>query len=231
MRTARRAHKEVTGISWGRKSKDPIRQRELKKDAVLKAAATEFLARGYRETTIDHICTRLNVTKPSVYSYVDNKEQILVECSRLGYERLDRLLNEVTEEEGSALDRLRTLFRGYAEYALDEFGRCLITLGDRPQVKENKEFIRGRRADIQARIKQLVASGIEDGSIRQCRPAHVAEILVSTFNGLHTWFKPSGDLSLQEIADQLLDLIFFGAASSRVGMMSQGAEARSVTRK
>src|SRR6516165_4863473 len=97
VRTARRAHKNVNGISWGRKSKDPDRQRELKKDAVLKAAAIEFLARGYRETTIDHICARLSVTKPSVYSYVENKEHILVECSRLGYERLDELFNEVAK--------------------------------------------------------------------------------------------------------------------------------------
>ena len=214
-KSVRRAQKGSTAISWGRKSKDPDRQREMKKEAVLKAAAAEFLARGYHETTIDDIASRLKVTKPSVYSYVENKEHILVECSRLGYERLDALLMKIDEEPGSALDRLRALFRGYGEYAMDEFGRCLITLSDRAQERENKEFIRSKRADIQTRVKKLVAAGIEDGSIRPCRASHVSEILVATFNGLHAWFKPSGDLSLHETVDQLLDLIFFGIAGER----------------
>ena len=205
-----------TEISWRRKSKNPERQRELKKEAVLKAAAAEFLARGYHETTIDDIARRLNVSKPSIYAYVDNKELILVECTKLGYERLDRLLKSVAEEEGTALDQLRSLFRGYAEYAMDEFGRCGITLADRAQVKENIEFIRNERADIQLRIKRCVAAGMEDGFIRPGKAAYISEILVSTFNILPSWFRPSGENSLREVADQLLDLIFFGIASEEV---------------
>ena len=207
---------EGNEIYWKRKSKNPERQRELKREAVLKAAAAEFLARGYHETTIDDIARRLNVSKPSVYAYVDNKELLLVECTKLGYERLDVLLTNVAAEKGTALDKLRSLFHGYAEYAMDEFGRCGVTLADRAQVKENRELIRNERADIQRRITRCVAAGIEAGFIRPGKPAYIAEILVSTFNILPSWFRLDGENSLREVADQLLDLIFFGIASEEV---------------
>ena len=55
------------------------RSRDSKREAVIRAAARAFNARGYHNTSIDEIAAALNVTKPTIYYYVANKEQLLLE--------------------------------------------------------------------------------------------------------------------------------------------------------
>jgi AcrR family transcriptional regulator len=53
---------------------------------VICAAAKAFNARGYHNTSLDDVAAALGVTKPTVYYYVANKEQLLFECFRAGLE-------------------------------------------------------------------------------------------------------------------------------------------------
>ena len=62
--------------------------RDVKREAVIRAAARAFNARGYHNTSIDEIAAALNVTKPTIYYYVANKEQLLLECILTGLERV-----------------------------------------------------------------------------------------------------------------------------------------------
>src|SRR6202453_1205851 len=64
------------------------RNRDVKREAVIRAAARAFNARGYHNTSIDEIAAALNVTKPTIYYYVANKEQLLLECILTGLERV-----------------------------------------------------------------------------------------------------------------------------------------------
>ena len=56
----------------------------LKRDAVILAAARAFRERGYHNTSLDDLAASLEVTKPTLYLYVPNKEAILFECFRAG---------------------------------------------------------------------------------------------------------------------------------------------------
>ncbi len=68
------------GTSPWRASRERLRDRALKRDAVIRAAALEFNRKGYHNTSLDDIAARLEVTKPTVYYYVTSKEQLLFEC-------------------------------------------------------------------------------------------------------------------------------------------------------
>ena len=58
------------------------RNQDIKRDAVLQTAAHMFLEQGYRRTSMSELAKRLQITKPALYYYFHNKEQILVECYR-----------------------------------------------------------------------------------------------------------------------------------------------------
>ena len=53
---------------------------ELKRDAVLQTAAHLFLEHGYQKTSLSLLAARLKITKPALYYYFKNKEEILAEC-------------------------------------------------------------------------------------------------------------------------------------------------------
>src|ERR1700738_172797 len=63
-----------------RVSRERLRDRAVKREAVIRAAAREFNRKGYHNTSLDDIAARLEVTKPTVYYYVTSKEQLLFQC-------------------------------------------------------------------------------------------------------------------------------------------------------
>jgi AcrR family transcriptional regulator len=70
-------------------------ERARKRDAVILAAARAFKQRGYHNTSLDDIAAILHVTKPTIYHYVENKEQILFECFRTGLDQIRSAFGEV----------------------------------------------------------------------------------------------------------------------------------------
>src|ERR1043166_735043 len=71
-----------------RASRKRLPDREVKREAVIYAAARAFNRKGYHNTSLDDIAAALEVTKPTVYYYVTNKEQLLFECFVAGVEQI-----------------------------------------------------------------------------------------------------------------------------------------------
>src|SRR5215813_6596331 len=71
-----------------RASRERQHDREVKREAVIRAAAHAFNLKGYHNTSLDDIAAALEVTKPTVYYYVTNKEQLLFECFVAGVEQI-----------------------------------------------------------------------------------------------------------------------------------------------
>src|SRR5207302_1362272 len=92
------ARPSAPGASPWRASRERLRARELKREAVIRAAAREFNRKGYHNTSLDDIATALEVTKPTVYYYVTSKEQLLFECFVAGVEHIRRLIREGVQD-------------------------------------------------------------------------------------------------------------------------------------
>ena len=69
---------------------EKAQERAQKRDAVLTAAVRMFNARGYHATSLDDVAASLGISKPTIYHYLGNKEQVLIECVTRGLEPLRR---------------------------------------------------------------------------------------------------------------------------------------------
>src|ERR1700739_617178 len=106
------AGKAPAASPW-RGSRERLRDRELKRDAVIRAAAREFNRKGYHNTSLDDIATALEVTKPTVYYYVTSKEQLLFECFVAGVERIRAAFRSARQLPVPARERLKAVLRHY----------------------------------------------------------------------------------------------------------------------
>src|ERR1700739_4131647 len=102
------------------------RNRVLKREAVIRAAARAFNARGYHNTSIDEIAAALNVTKPTIYYYVANKEQLLLECILTGLERGLEPFRRPRGPGVTAREHLNEMMRHYAVAIASEYGWCMV---------------------------------------------------------------------------------------------------------
>lgn len=189
----------------------PEEQREGKRLSILRAAARIFAERGYHTTSVAEVAEALGVSKPFLYYYLKNKEDILFECSRIATAQLGDVLEEVRAARGTAWERLRQLFRGYARVMSTDFGICLIrstTPGSLPGELRERLY-KGRRR-LNREVERLVAEGIADGSIRAVHPRLASFALFGAFNWISTWYRRDGALPPEGIADEFMDLFARG---------------------
>ena len=74
-------------------------KKDAKREAILQAASEQFKQYGYRKTSMDDISKRMGISRASLYSYFDNKDEIYRNVSLSIHERaLARAQNHLSAE-------------------------------------------------------------------------------------------------------------------------------------
>src|SRR5579871_4665920 len=147
---------------------DRRRDPATKREAVLKTAAELFLEKGYGRTCLNDVAERLKITKPALYHYFRNKEEILLECYRLGTALIEEILNDIASHCGTGLEKVEAFIYSYANVMTVNFGRCVMRLDEAELSSEALAEVRGYKRRIDRRLRSFIEEGIEDTSIAPC---------------------------------------------------------------
>jgi len=187
---------------------------DTKRDAVLQTAAKLYLEKGYHKTSMSELAARLNITKPALYYYFRNKEDLLVGCYRAGIESIEASLREAGDCKGTGLERLRAYVESYATaIATTDFGRCVPTLDDAELSSPARRQVRDLKRRIDAAIRANIEQGIADGSIVPCNAKLATFAIAGAINWIGTWYKPGGGLGAAEIVSEFSRLLMSGLAT------------------
>lgn len=185
---------------WSGRRRRP-RDHEVKREAVIRAAARAFNERGYHHTSLDDIAADLGVTKPTVYYYVSSKEQLLFECFLAGLTPIREALREAEQRDGSARQRLAAVIRGYATAIGSEYGWCMVRAHDQDLGPEMRRQINALKSEIDQGIRRLLRAGMDDGSVGTCDPKIAAFALAGALNWIAHWYRADQALSPAEVAE------------------------------
>ena len=199
----------IVASPWSR-SLDREQERAIKRDAVLRVAAQLFNEFGYHATSLAMVAERLQVTKPTLYYYVQNKEEILFECVRLGLELLRSAIAAAAASGGTALDKLKAAMHEYALIVTRDFGMCLIRVGEDPLAPEGRKKLRRLKAELDHEFRSLIEQGIAEGSLAPCDPKLAAFALAGALSWIGRWFDPHGPLSAEAIASHSTAVLMNG---------------------
>jgi len=180
--------------------------RGIKREAVIHAAAREFNARGFHNTSLDDIAAALEVTKPTLYYYVENKEQLLFECFRAGLEPIRAAIRGARASDRRASERLRMVLLRYAEGIASEFGWCMVRAEDQDLSAQMQAHVKALKSEIDQGIRRLIREGIGDGSIGDCDPKMTAFALAGALNWIAHWYRDNQPLSAAQIASAFVAL-------------------------
>lgn len=184
--------------------------RERKRDAILLAAVRMFNERGFHATSLDDVAARLGVSKPVVYHYLGNKEQVLLRCMARGLQELQEAFLVARSVPGSGLDRLTRYLVAYAEVIMTDFGRCIIRTGDEVLSPESRAAFRADKRVVDQQMRTLVTAAMEDGS------AEVEDVRFTTFamagalNWPARWHDEDGPLPARAVAEKLAAFLVEG---------------------
>lgn len=202
------------------------RDREEKRFAVMRAATRLFNERGFHATSLDDVAAVLGVTKPTIYHYLGNKDQVLLECVKFGLDQVLEAAERSRAASGNGLARLQAFLRRYAEINMDDFGRCVIRTGDEVLSPESAKTFRELKGQIDLAMRALVAEGIADGSIAPGDPRLIAFTLAGALNWPARWFNPKGPKTSAEVAAEMMDILTRGIAGKSAAATTSQPMAR-----
>src|SRR3954471_24072884 len=88
---------------------------ELQRETILARAAALFAKNGYSATSMNEVAEACGVSKPSLYHYVRDKQQLLLEIAAAHVARLEALGDEVAAEAHAPEARVRRLIAAFLD--------------------------------------------------------------------------------------------------------------------
>jgi AcrR family transcriptional regulator len=195
------------GKKWSNQISTPRDQYELKREAAIEQALRAFGRRGFKNTSLGTIAEALNVSKPALYYYFEDKQELLYECHKLSMEIGDRALEAAINAGGTGLDKVLRFVSAYVAALTGELSASAV-LDELDELKpDHRRLIEKRRREFDRSLRSLVDEGISDGSIRACDSKFIVFWFMGAIHGIPGWFRQDGAQTGAQIAEKFTDFI------------------------
>lgn len=184
--------------------------RTLKRAAVIQTAARAFNQRGFHKTSLDDVARMLGVTKPTLYYYVRNKDELLFECFCTGLKPIRAAVKASRAPGRPAHERLNEVLLRYAEAIASDYGGCMVRAEDLHLSADLHARVKLLMSEIDQGIRRLLREGMADGSIAPCDPKLTAFALAGALNWIAHWYRDKQGLNASEVARAFVTLFDLG---------------------
>lgn len=196
--------------SWTKPGTSRDAQREAKRRAVLEAGARLFNDQGYEQTSLEEIAAALQITKRTIYYYVDSKEDILFGCHQLGLEVLGVTMAQSQDVSLPVVQRIELLIRGYCAWVSTDLGATIAMVRSHSLSAERRAELRASKAEVDFQMRALISEGIAQKVLQPCDPPLVTAAIFGALNWIPHWNRVANPVPHEEIAEQYLQLMFQG---------------------
>lgn len=171
-------------------------ERKVRRRRQFVEAAWRCVARtGYRDMTVDAVCTEAKLSKGAFYGYFDQKRSLLVALLEDDAAHLGRVLDELERTEPSNIQRLRSYARAVLEWN-QRLGRAQLradlwtALFTEAAIRDAFALTVQRRRE---RVRGWVETGIRSGEIEEIPANALASMVLALSDGLmlHASLQPS----------------------------------------
>jgi TetR/AcrR family transcriptional regulator, cholesterol catabolism regulator len=178
-------------------------------EQVVAAAARVFLARGYQASTVDDIAREANISKPTVYQYVQSKQWLLDRIVGLVSEDLERCERVVHTAQAPANVRLHWLIQLHVTFAVRYRNSYRVTFSEQAGLSRvaREEFRRWAK-DATSNFVDLLVECRGQGTFDWPHDIEVAaNLIMSTLTSTHRWFHPDEQLSHEVLVAHIVHLL------------------------
>ena len=163
-------------------------RREIRRRAIVDAAAAVFAEHGIQSATLDQIGEKVGLSKASLYYYVKSKEQLIADVLAGVLEDIDARAAQLTDPDSNALDQLKMRARAHVETAFQtEAGRLIVANID-ALVDTKTTAAQLRRHEQPAR--SLLQRARDEGLAADIDIVCAVKLLYGALNNIPRWHRP-----------------------------------------
>lgn len=179
-------------------------------EQALQAAHDLFAARGYGAVTMEEIAAEVGVTKPLLYNYFGNKEQLYIACMERAGDALTATVDKAVAGTRSPGDALAAGLHAFFSFLDSDRGAWAVLFDE---TLPNHGEVADRVADYRRRITGLVAGSLLAQLPQERRSAARVEVealstaLLGAAEALARWWLRTEAVSAEQAADLLISTI------------------------
>ena len=179
---------------------------------MLAVAEQVFAERGYVAASMDEIADRVGVSKPMLYEYFRSKEGLLVACIRQARTELLQVTSQAAVRAGTPEQMLRDGLIAYFRFIAEHRQAWALLRSEAavvgPSAAAEIEAVRQQQTDLISGTMSLYAP---EPSPLSTAPA--AEVIVGGCERLALWCERNPDVTPEQAAELVMQLIWFGIAA------------------
>ncbi len=200
------------------KRKPPRLAREERVSHILHAAREMFREKGYRDTAVADIAARTGVVEANVYKYFGAKRELLLKVLDAWYEEMFGEYAAALASVRGTRARVRLLVARHLKSIKQDPALCRLMFRE---VRSEEDYPGSGLHAQNRRYTQLLVDvlkqGVDAGELRSELPLPLLRDMI--YGGIehHAWnyLCGRGGLDADRIADQIVAVVFEGAAAPR----------------
>jgi len=183
---------------------------DTQREQILARAAELFARQGYSATSMNQVAEACGVSKPSLYHYVRDKDQLLVEIAEGHVAKLNALVDAVQREALAPEARVRRLIEAFLDVYADSQAAHRVLTEDVKFLPETdrERVLAAQRAVVEGFADAVAAARPELRHADLLKP--LTMLLFGMMNWMFTWLQPDGRLTHGAMAPVVADLFFGG---------------------
>lgn len=173
----------------------------------IEAAALRLIARhGFAAVSMRQIAAEVGVQAGALYNYIPDKQTLL---ARLMIAHMEDLLSasESLEARGP-LPRLQEFVRFHIDQNRHRADAVFVAYMELRNLSEdNFTAVEVLRRRYEAKLEDILKQGAADGLFAVPDTAIATRAMIAMLNGVNTWFRTGGPLTLDEVQDIYWDMV------------------------
>lgn len=161
-----------------------------------------FFKKGYFATSISDIAEGSGIQKASIYYHYDSKESILFHILKATMDDLTDFLKSKLRVVADVEQRMRTAVRSHVHFHLERQKENFIANSELRGITDDHYcIIVNKRDEYETIFQRIIQQGIEDGVFAKADVKILSYAILTLCTAGATWYKQSGRLTINEIAD------------------------------
>lgn len=194
-----------------------IKQRQK----IISVAGRLFSKNGYLGTSIEDIAKAASVNKASIYYYFENKSFLLYDVISAHLQGMISMAMEVAASKSQAGVKLEALVKGHVKWQATHSETAGVGHMER---KNLPPYLRRKYVDLRDEyegfFRRTIEEGIKKGEFSFGSSKLAALFTLGLTSSINQWYKQKGDLSADEIADEVWAFILKGLRTGNITQKS-----------
>ena len=179
---------------------------------IIEVASQLMRKNGYHATSLQMIADKVGISKSTIFHHFKNKEAILLDILETTIPALIRNLSQIVHDNScSGPEKLKNFINHHMNFFWDQGNILAIYLSESKYLgKHNrKQNLEGRR-EYTMLVKQIIAQiqREEPDKFKALNTTIITNSILGMCNWAVEWYKKNGEMTIDEIADQMYQLIY-----------------------